>query len=56
MPEKWLYTRTDFSSIYGINKGGFGLTAYSALPETSLDAANNAIKTFGISLIIAQIP
>lgn len=49
MPEKWLYTRTDFSSIYGINKGGFGLTAYSALPETTLDAANNAIKTFGIS-------
>lgn len=49
LPEKWLYTRTDFSSIYGINKGGFGLTAYSALPETSLDAANNAIKTFGIS-------
>lgn len=49
LPEKWLYTRTDFSSIYGINKGGFELTAYSALPETSLDAANNAIKTFGIS-------
>lgn len=49
LPKKWLYTRTDFSSIYGINKGGFGLTAYSALPETSLDAANNAIKTFGIS-------
>ena len=49
LPEKWLYTRTDFSSIYGINKGGFGLTAYNALPETSLDAANNAIKTFGIS-------
>lgn len=49
LPEKWLYTRTDFSSIYDINKGGFGLTAYSALPETSLDAANNAIKTFGIS-------
>lgn len=49
LPEKWLYTRTDFSSFYGINKGGFGLTAYSALPETSLDAANNAIKTFGIS-------
>lgn len=49
LPEKWLYTRTDFSSIYGINKGGFGLTAYSALPETTLDAANNAIKTFGIS-------
>ena len=49
LPEKWLYTRTDFSSIYGINKGGFRLTAYSALPETSLNAANNAIKTFGIS-------
>lgn len=49
LPEKWLYTQTDFSSIYGVDKGGFELTAYSALPETSLDAANNAIKTFGIS-------
>lgn len=49
LPEKWLYTQTDFSSIYGIDKGGFELTAYSALPETSLDAADKAIKTFGIS-------
>lgn len=49
LPENWMYTRTDLSSIYGINEGGFGLTAYSALPETSLDAANDAIKTFGIS-------
>lgn len=49
LPKKWLYTQTDFSSIYGIDKGGFELTAYSALPETSLDAADKAIKTFGIS-------
>lgn len=49
LPEKWLYTQTDFSSIYGIDKGGFELTAYSALPETSLGAADKAIKTFGIS-------
>lgn len=49
LPENWLYTQTDFSSIYGADKGGFKLTAYSALPETSLDAANDAIKTFGIS-------
>lgn len=49
LPEKWLYTKTDFSSIYGMEKGGFKLTAYSALPETSLEKADNAIKTFGIS-------
>lgn len=49
LPEKWLYTRTDFSSIYDMEKGGFELTAYSALPETSLEKADEAVKTFGIS-------
>ncbi len=49
LPEKWLYTKTDFSSIYGIEKGGFELTAYSALPETSFEKADKAIQTFGIS-------
>ena len=57
LPEKWLYTRTDFSSIYGINKGGFGLTAYSALPETSRypllcrDTPDVSIPTVTISFI-----
>lgn len=49
LPEKWLYTKTDFSSIYDVERGGFELTAYSAIPETSLEKADNTIKTFGIS-------
>ena len=48
LPDKWLYSRTDFSSIYGVDKGGFELVGYSAMPETSLEAADKAVQTFGI--------
>ena len=49
LPDNWLYTKTDFASMYSLNKKGVEFAAYNALPEATLQKANLALKTFGIS-------
>lgn len=49
LPTHWLYTQTDLASMYDLKNKGIYLTAYNALPETSLQAANDALQTFGIN-------
>lgn len=49
LPPQWLYTKTDLASMYNMKDKGIQLTAYNALPEASIQAANDAMQTFGIS-------
>lgn len=49
LPPQWLYTKTDLASMYDMKEKGIQLTAYNALPEASIQAANDAMQTFGVS-------